>query len=477
MEMDENLKSILDTDIGKITEEGKAKSKKRSRLLIFSAALILIFMGAYAALMPHVKKQNTYNEYRQRLEQGDYSIDVETGFEELGDFKDSAELVLETRYQRAMSYMNNSTANNTYLSAYRLFSKVGDYKDAPEQATEAKYLYAKGLLDRERYVMAEKYFIGLGDYKDSAELLEECQRLHNSANDSTDSNNSEPSESNKSNLVKTSDSTIKSNTEVKADNPPKAENKVPNVTTKPSSSVKAIRLDYEYYNMKAGETLTLHAFDRDTGNELTDITWAIQSDGRNMDSYVTLNSGTVTMNKEVGTPFGIIATTANGVSARCIISDYKEKTAPITKNSSGNYVYEKFPTILSIENTASTPYLKYIFEYSGVDYYYAAVSESSAKEIAEKYKSFLQQNSYLLICAKINPNESPANEPLYILISPDNKYEVQIDTSYRWEYRCDGINYYSYNYSVWVSAYDGKCGYLSHQDLYYNPAGYLPSAA
>lgn len=173
--MDENLKNLLDTDIGRIAEEGKAKSEKRNRLLIFSAAIIVILVGACAALMPYVEKQNIYNEYKQRLEQGDYSIGVETGFEELGDFKDSAEFVLETRYQRAMGYMNDSTDDNAHLYAYQLFAKVGDYKDAPEQATEAKYLYAKDLLARGKYDMAERYFTGLGDYKDSTELALEVR--------------------------------------------------------------------------------------------------------------------------------------------------------------------------------------------------------------------------------------------------------------------------------------------------------------
>ena len=176
MKMDEYLKRLLDTDIGKIAEEGKAKSEKRNRLLIFSVAIIVILVGVCAALMPYLEKQNNYNEYRQRLEQGDFSLDVETGFEELGGFKDSAELVLETIYQRAMGYMNNSTDNNAHLYAYKLFAKTGDYKDAPEQAIEARYLYAKDLLKQGNCsVDVETEFEELGDYKDSAELIKETK--------------------------------------------------------------------------------------------------------------------------------------------------------------------------------------------------------------------------------------------------------------------------------------------------------------
>lgn len=207
--MDENLKNLLNTDIGKIAEEGKAKSEKRNRLLIFSAAIIVILVGACAALMPYVEKQNTYNEaaelladrkfkearaiyielgdykdsqdlleessyqwYKQRLEQGDCSFDVETGFEELGDYKDSAELESEVQYERAIQLMNKEQ----YMAAHQLFVRAGEYKDAPDKANEMKYLYAKKLIGLGRVGMAEMYLRGLGDYKDSVELLKECQR-------------------------------------------------------------------------------------------------------------------------------------------------------------------------------------------------------------------------------------------------------------------------------------------------------------
>lgn len=211
--MDENLKNLLNTDIGKIAEEGKAKSGKRRKSIVAILLAVCLVAGLTVAIcgivVPRIEMQNTYNEaaelladrkfkearaiyielgdykdsqdlleessyqwYKQRLEQGDCSFDVETGFEELGDYKDSAELESEVQYERAIQLMNKEQ----YMAAHQLFVRAGEYKDAPNKANEMKYLYAKKLIGLGRVGIAEMYLRGLGDYKDSAELLKECQR-------------------------------------------------------------------------------------------------------------------------------------------------------------------------------------------------------------------------------------------------------------------------------------------------------------
>lgn len=211
--MDENLKNLLDIDIGKIAEEGKIKSRKRRKsiaAILFATGLVAVLAVAiWGIVVPCIERQNTYNEaaelladgeynearaifaelgdykdsqnlmiessyqwYKQRLEQGDCSFDVETGFEELGDYKDSAELESEVQYERAIQLMNKEQ----YMAAHQLFVRAGEYKDAPDKANEMKYLYAKKLIGLGRVDMAEMYLRGLGDYKDSVELLKECQR-------------------------------------------------------------------------------------------------------------------------------------------------------------------------------------------------------------------------------------------------------------------------------------------------------------
>ena len=206
--MDENLKNLLDIDIGKIAEEGKIKSRKRRKsiaAILFATGLVAgLAVAIWGIVVPCIERQNTYNEaaelladgeynearaifaklgdykdsqnlmkessyqwYKQRLKQGDCSFDVETGFGELGDYKDSAELESEVQYDRAIQLMNKEQ----YMPAYQLFLRAGDYRDALDMADEMKYLYAKRKIESGNYSVAKKYLIGLGDYKDSAELL------------------------------------------------------------------------------------------------------------------------------------------------------------------------------------------------------------------------------------------------------------------------------------------------------------------
>ena len=193
-------------------EQAREEERKRKKRVKALTAVLIVTIAAIAAwtiVVPRIEMKNTYNEatelladgkynearaifaelgdykdsqnlvkessyrwYKQRVEQGDCSFDVETGFEELGDYKDSAELESEVQYDRAIQLMNKEQ----YMPAYQLFLRAGDYRDALDMADEMKYLYAKRKIESGNYSVAKKYLIGLGDYKDSAELLKECQR-------------------------------------------------------------------------------------------------------------------------------------------------------------------------------------------------------------------------------------------------------------------------------------------------------------
>lgn len=193
-------------------EQAREEERKRKKRVKALTAVLIVTIAAIAAwtiVVPRIEMKNTYNEatelladgkynearaifaelgdykdsqnlvkessyrwYKQRLEQGDCSFDVETGFEELGDYKDSAELESEVQYERAIQLMNKEQ----YMPAYQLFLRAGDYRDALDMANEMKYLYAKRKIESGNYSVAKKYLIGLDDYKDSAELLKECQR-------------------------------------------------------------------------------------------------------------------------------------------------------------------------------------------------------------------------------------------------------------------------------------------------------------
>ena len=153
-------------------EQAREEERKRKKRVKALTAVLIVTIAAIAAwtiVVPRIEMKNTYNEatelladgkynearaifaelgdykdsqnlvkessyrwYKQRLEQGDCSFDVETGFEELGDYKDSAELESEVQYDRAIQLMNKEQ----YMPAYQLFLRAGDYRDALDMADE-----------------------------------------------------------------------------------------------------------------------------------------------------------------------------------------------------------------------------------------------------------------------------------------------------------------------------------------------------
>lgn len=91
-------------------------------------------------------------------------------FLELGDYSDSAEQIYETKYQKALALGKEGD----YDSAVTILQSLGDYSDSKEQIYEAKYRKAMLLKEKEDYEEAIAIFRELGDYKDSADNVEQC---------------------------------------------------------------------------------------------------------------------------------------------------------------------------------------------------------------------------------------------------------------------------------------------------------------
>lgn len=91
-------------------------------------------------------------------------------FAELGDYKDSAEMVLECDYQQALVYMDEGDLSE----ARELFLELGDYEDSARKASECGYQLASACLDEGDLSKARELFLALGDYMDSAEMVSQC---------------------------------------------------------------------------------------------------------------------------------------------------------------------------------------------------------------------------------------------------------------------------------------------------------------
>lgn len=113
------------------------------------------------------------------LAEGKYDAAIEM-FEDLGDYKDSADRVLEAKYQKADSLLGEQE----YEDAYAAFEEVQDYSDAQERMKEVRYAQAEAFVAEEKLEDALAVFQELGDYSDAAERVaevEEMMKIHATA--------------------------------------------------------------------------------------------------------------------------------------------------------------------------------------------------------------------------------------------------------------------------------------------------------
>lgn len=199
-------------------QQKKQKSKKAVKKLII-AILILVVLGAaayglFGFLIPYIR----YSEAVGHAENGEYDKAIGE-FKELGDFMDSEDRVIQTRYDKASDLLragkyeeaaaiyegilgfsdsrerynnciyniglkqmeDNSKAKDKagYYDAIETLNKVGTYKDAKDKINEClEILYneATGYIGKGNYEAAFKKLEALKkyDYKDVQTKIDEC---------------------------------------------------------------------------------------------------------------------------------------------------------------------------------------------------------------------------------------------------------------------------------------------------------------
>lgn len=104
------------------------------------------------------------------MEQGAYP-DAYAIWTALGDYEDSAEKMLRTRYEWAKAV----SAQGNYKLAVQFLQELGNYEDSEELIRETYHEWAKAASAQGDYELAIQILQGLGDYEDSAELLAEAE--------------------------------------------------------------------------------------------------------------------------------------------------------------------------------------------------------------------------------------------------------------------------------------------------------------
>ena len=188
-------------------QEAKKRAKRNTKIALLTlgslaicAALVLLWLFV---LSPMLK----YNQAQKQFDQGNFDEAIVI-FEELEDYKDSPEKVLEAKYAKAdklfaggdfdaaeilfyeLNDYNDASARlreTLYAKADKLFADgdydaaasqfglLGDYNDASSRLMETQYAKADKLFTDEDFAAAEALFIMLGDYSDSPARLRETQ--------------------------------------------------------------------------------------------------------------------------------------------------------------------------------------------------------------------------------------------------------------------------------------------------------------
>ena len=204
-------------------------------------------------------------------------------------------------------------------------------------------------------------------------------------------------------------------------------------------------LNYDSYFLKTGEQLQLEVTDAISGAKVTDIKWSVIG---GKDS-VFVKDGVVSQSENWWTSCTIVAETKNGKRLTCNI--IKDNTySDLVKTDGSQYVYTRYPTILSLDNAISTPHFESEHELTLNSYcfVYQAETMEASDTYAKLYAQYLQKCGYTLV------GQSGKNDggQLYLLETPDRQYSITITTGPQPTYAVYGVQYYQYRYLVRITA-------------------------
>ena len=127
-----------------------------------------------------------YEEAKQLLAEGQYEQAMIL-FDELGDFDDSAQLLIESRDRNTQAYYDEACLlqeAGSWEEAAQIFDSLGDFSDSAAKAEACRttvkdnaYDVALALMNAGNYDQAIESFEVLSGYRDSVDKAEECREI------------------------------------------------------------------------------------------------------------------------------------------------------------------------------------------------------------------------------------------------------------------------------------------------------------
>ncbi len=157
----------------------KKQGKRGKWILIIS---VCVLAAAAAVLIPVLMETARAAKYESAfaLMEGDKAEEAKEGFLDLGEYKDSADMVQTCQKMIDYDEANDLMRAGDYKAAKGIFDSLTGYEKSVSLSAQCQntldYNDAVALMDAGDEGKAVDIFLSLGEYSDSADLAEECQK-------------------------------------------------------------------------------------------------------------------------------------------------------------------------------------------------------------------------------------------------------------------------------------------------------------
>lgn len=172
-----NQQEHLDPEVIRLRNIQLTKQRNRwirKRFFKVITTIFIIFavsIGCYAAYEYLLKPTIMYTYAQSMINSGEYQKAITT-LEDLGDYQDSKQLIIESKYNLALQQYSKGEL----ASAIETLSSINsNYMDSASLCLQYQYDLAEKMIENGDFSEALALYTELGDYADTAEKLEACQ--------------------------------------------------------------------------------------------------------------------------------------------------------------------------------------------------------------------------------------------------------------------------------------------------------------
>ncbi|WP_025722548.1 zinc ribbon domain-containing protein [Paenibacillus polymyxa] len=143
----------------------KISYRKKIIILIAPFLILCLIIVGYLIAAPYI----SYVQAKSLMNNGEFDKATQA-FTNLDGYKDSNELINETKYLKAQHLLKTKE----YEKSIEMFINLVNYKDSVKLKTESTYLLAKQNSSQHNYASAIELLEQIQEYKDSSNLLQEA---------------------------------------------------------------------------------------------------------------------------------------------------------------------------------------------------------------------------------------------------------------------------------------------------------------